>query len=124
MSLWVAIAIGVSVLVFLGLGIPVFVLVRRLARREPYSAFLRLRARQKARFFRRLLLDPRVPRRAKLIPLLLFLYLALPFDLVPDFIPVLGYLDDVFLVVLALVLFVRLCPSKVATELLRECATE
>jgi uncharacterized membrane protein YkvA (DUF1232 family) len=50
----------------------------------------------------RLLADPRVPRRRKALLGLLVGYLALPFDLVPDVIPVAGQLDDA--IVLALVL--------------------
>jgi uncharacterized membrane protein YkvA (DUF1232 family) len=52
--------------------------------------------------FRRLLGDPRVPRRRKLLLAASIGYLALPFDLVPDFIPVAGQLDDAIVVVLAL----------------------
>jgi uncharacterized membrane protein YkvA (DUF1232 family) len=51
---------------------------------------------------RRLLGDPRVPRRHKLLLGAVVGYLALPFDLVPDFIPVVGHVDDVLVVVLAL----------------------
>jgi len=52
--------------------------------------------------FRRLLADPRVPRRKKLVLAALIPYLALPFDLVPDFIPIAGYLDDAIIVAFAL----------------------
>jgi uncharacterized membrane protein YkvA (DUF1232 family) len=52
--------------------------------------------------FRRLLGDPRMPRRYKAIVVALLGYLALPFDLVPDFIPVAGQLDDAIVVALAL----------------------
>jgi uncharacterized membrane protein YkvA (DUF1232 family) len=52
--------------------------------------------------FRRLLGDPRVPLRHKLLLAALIPYLALPFDLIPDFIPVAGYLDDAVIVALAL----------------------
>lgn len=52
--------------------------------------------------FRRLLADDRVPRNRKLALLALVAYLALPFDLVPDFIPIAGQLDDAILVVLTL----------------------
>jgi uncharacterized membrane protein YkvA (DUF1232 family) len=53
-------------------------------------------------FVRRLLGDPRVPRRHKLLLGAVIGYLALPFDLVPDFIPVAGQLDDALVVFLAL----------------------
>ena len=52
--------------------------------------------------FRRLLADPRVPRRKKLVLAALIPYLALPFDLVPDFIPIAGYLDDAIIVAFVL----------------------
>ena len=50
----------------------------------------------------RLLGDPRVPRRKKALLVALAGYLAFPFDLVPDFIPVAGQLDDVVVVALVL----------------------
>ena len=55
----------------------------------------------------RLARDPRVPRRRKLLLIPLVAYLALPFDLVPDFIPVAGQLDDAIIVALVLRHFVR-----------------
>ena len=55
----------------------------------------------------RLARDPRVPRSRKLLLLGLVGYLALPFDLVPDFIPVAGQLDDAIVVALVLRGFVR-----------------
>jgi uncharacterized membrane protein YkvA (DUF1232 family) len=48
--------------------------------------------------FKRLLTDPRVPRRAKVTLAVVIPYLVMPFDLIPDFIPVLGQLDDALLV--------------------------
>src|SRR4051812_31117408 len=51
--------------------------------------------------------DQRVPRRRKLLLVALVAYLGLPFDLVPDFIPVAGQLDDAILVALVLRRFVR-----------------
>jgi len=50
----------------------------------------------------RLARDPRVPRRRKLLLLGLVVYLASPLDLVPDFIPVAGQLDDAIVVALVL----------------------
>ena len=52
--------------------------------------------------FRRLLGDPAVPRRRKWALAALVGYLAMPIDLVPDFIPVAGQLDDAILVALVL----------------------
>jgi uncharacterized membrane protein YkvA (DUF1232 family) len=51
--------------------------------------------------FRRLLADDRVPRSRKLLLVPLLLYLVTPLDLVPDFIPVVGALDDAIVVALA-----------------------
>jgi uncharacterized membrane protein YkvA (DUF1232 family) len=65
---------------------------------------------------RRLVGDPRVPRRHKLLLGALVGYLALPIDLVPDFIPVAGHIDDVLVVVLALRIVLRASGS----DLLRE----
>src|SRR6476646_9098971 len=55
----------------------------------------------------RLSCDPRVPRRRKLLLFALVGYLALPFDLVPDFIPVAGQLDDAIIVALVLRHFIK-----------------
>ncbi len=66
----------------------------------------------------RLLRDPRVPRRWKLALAALAAYLAFPLDLVPDFIPVAGQLDDVILVALVLRGLVR----ATGPDLLRELA--
>ncbi len=52
--------------------------------------------------FKRLLQDPRVPRSGKILLTLLMGYLAIPFDLIPDFIPIVGQLDDAILVAFAL----------------------
>ena len=65
---------------------------------------------------RRLLGDARVPRRRKLVLLGLAGYLSMPIDLVPDFLPAVGQLDDVIVAVLAL----RLALRTGGPELLRE----
>lgn len=51
---------------------------------------------------RRLMSDPRMPRRHKVMLGALIVYLALPFDLVPDFIPIAGQLDDAVIAALVL----------------------
>ena len=68
------------------------------------------------RLARRLARDPRVSRGRRLSLLALVAYLALPFDLVPDFIPVLGALDDALLVVLVLRGVVRAAGPELVAE--------
>ena len=65
----------------------------------------------------RLARDPRVPRRRKLLLIALVAYLGLPFDLVPDFIPVAGQLDDAIIVALVLRSFVRSSGEELIREL-------
>jgi len=65
---------------------------------------------------RRLLGDERVPRRRKAVLVVLIGYLVMPIDLVPDFIPVAGQLDDVLVAALAL----RYALRGGGPELLRE----
>jgi uncharacterized membrane protein YkvA (DUF1232 family) len=57
--------------------------------------------------FRRLLADPRVPRSRKVVIGALVAYLAMPIDIVPDFIPVAGQLDDAIIVAFVLRIVVR-----------------
>lgn len=59
------------------------------------------------RLLRNLATDHDLPRGVRVRLWLLFAYLALPFDLVPDFVPVLGYADDAILTVLVLRSVVR-----------------
>jgi len=56
--------------------------------------------------------DSNVPKTVKFVPVLLWLYLAMPFDIIPDFIPVLGYIDDVAVIVIALVLMIKFTPHE------------
>ncbi len=59
------------------------------------------------RLLRRVASDPASPRGVRVRLWLLFVYLAIPFDLIPDFVPVLGYADDAIIVALALRSVVR-----------------
>jgi len=65
---------------------------------------------------KRLVADPRVPRRAKIWLVVALAYLALPFDLVPDFVPILGQLDAVIVVGLILRHALRTCPVSLMTQ--------
>jgi uncharacterized membrane protein YkvA (DUF1232 family) len=65
----------------------------------------------------RLFNDPRVQSWVKYgIPLLVVLYLVMPLDVLPDFIPILGQLDDLGVIVLGMSLMAKLAPSYVVDE--------
>ena len=66
--------------------------------------------------------DPRTPMLARCMALAVAAYALSPIDLIPDFIPVLGYLDDLLIVPLGLLLVIRLLPPEVLAES-REKAT-
>ncbi|MFC4410436.1 YkvA family protein [Chungangia koreensis] len=61
--------------------------------------------------------DHRVPWHTKILGLLVAAYAFSPIDLIPDFIPVLGYLDDVILVPLGVWIVLKLIPKPVLQEL-------
>ena len=110
--LWLAVALGVMLALWLLLIALLLVLGRRrdakdVARFIPDCIVL----------FKRLLSDPRVPRRAKFAIALLVPYLAMPFDLVPDFIPVAGQLDDAILVAVTMAYVIRRAGREVVEEL-------
>ena len=67
--------------------------------------------------------DPRMPWTAKAWVLLVVAYALSPIDLIPDFIPVLGYLDDLLLLPLGIALAVRLVPPEVMADA-RKTATQ
>jgi uncharacterized membrane protein YkvA (DUF1232 family) len=95
--IWLAASVAVLVAVYAALVAALAVGARQwdirvIARLVPYCAIL----------FKRLLGDPRVAVRWKVASALALVYLAVPFDLVPDFIPVAGQLDDAILVALVL----------------------
>ena len=60
--------------------------------------------------------DPRVPLKAKLVAVAVAAYALSPIDLIPDFIPVLGYLDDLVIVPAGILLAVRLIPPELMAE--------
>jgi uncharacterized membrane protein YkvA (DUF1232 family) len=58
----------------------------------------------------RLLREPQVPLILKAVPVLASIYVVSPLDLIPDFVPILGQLDDLGVLLLALEAFLRWCP--------------
>ena len=102
MSRWLLIGLAVAALLYAAAVVALIAVGRRgdaraLARFIPDCLVL----------VRRLLTDPRVPRRRKALLALLIGYLVLPIDLVPDFIPVAGQLDDAIVVAIVLRLVLR-----------------
>src|SRR5262245_59927485 len=60
--------------------------------------------------------DPRVPWPAKVVAVSVAAYALSPIDLIPDFVPVLGYLDEVIILPLGIILAVRLIPVPLMAE--------
>lgn len=86
--------------------------------------FLALPVRGKVRFGKILLADRRVGWPAKLTLLILIAYLAMPFDLIPDFIPVVGQLDDAAVAFIAIALLILAVPRDRFEAALAQAADE
>jgi uncharacterized membrane protein YkvA (DUF1232 family) len=75
----------------------------RVLKRETYALYLACR-------------DPRTPWYAKALTATVVAYAFSPIDLIPDFVPVLGYLDDLIVVPLGIALALKLVPTDVLAE--------
>jgi len=117
LSFWAALVV-ILIAVLALLSLISWLLLRRSdhATRNLVKRAGRLPLKSKFRLAARLARDPRIPVLARLIPPALVLYLAMPLDIVPDFIPVLGHLDDVLVVMLAAGLLLRFVPRAVLEE--------
>lgn len=60
--------------------------------------------------------DKRMPNSVKLLALIIAAYAFSPIDLIPDFIPVLGYLDDIIIVPLGILLVIKLTPQNIIDD--------
>lgn len=88
-------------------------------KRDLSKRIMALPIRVKISLLWRMFRDPDVPVAAKSVLPVLVAYLAMPFDLVPDFIPVLGQLDDLLIIAAGLGLFLWLTPRPVIEQHLR-----
>jgi membrane-associated phospholipid phosphatase/uncharacterized membrane protein YkvA (DUF1232 family) len=109
---WAAIALAVLVALWAA-----FVGLLFLMGRGPQARALARLIPDLAVLFKRLLGDRRVPRRAKIVLGLGLAYLVMPFDIVPDFIPVAGVLDDAVVVGLVLRLVLASAGADLVSEL-------
>jgi uncharacterized membrane protein YkvA (DUF1232 family) len=94
---WILVALGATALVYAVLVLA-FVAAGRRSDARAIAGFIP----DCIVLMRRLMSDPRVPRRRKALVWLVIAYLAMPIDLVPDFIPVAGQMDDAIVVALVL----------------------
>jgi uncharacterized membrane protein YkvA (DUF1232 family) len=120
MPWWTWFLTAVVLVVIVGLPLAALALLRFSRRDGARSALgkrvMALPWRAKAALFWRLLKDRRVPWWAKALLPALLLYLALPVDLIPDFIPVLGHLDDLLVVLLVVAVLLRAVPPEATEE--------
>jgi uncharacterized membrane protein YkvA (DUF1232 family) len=93
----VLLVVTILIAVWLALILALIVLGQRAMARELAALVPNL-----TRLFAGLLRDPRVPLRAKLVLGVTVVYLAIPIDLVPDFVPIAGALDDAIVAAFAL----------------------
>ena len=75
------------------------------------------RLKREMKTYQLVLKDPRTPKPAKMLLGLAVGYALLPFDLIPDFIPVIGYLDDAIIIPLLVIAALKMIPK----ELVEEC---
>jgi uncharacterized membrane protein YkvA (DUF1232 family) len=68
------------------------------------------------KFFKAVIKDKRTPRASKILLTVAIAYALSPVDLIPDFIPLLGHLDDLIIIPLLTFIAIRLIPKKVLKE--------
>jgi uncharacterized membrane protein YkvA (DUF1232 family) len=114
---WIAV-LSALVLVCGGLGMAAWLSWRRGSPEERtlVRRILRLPVRDKLRLALALARDSRIPLVVRAIPPSLILYLATPIDVIPDFIPVIGHLDDVLILIVGVGLLLRFTPRDVVEE--------
>jgi len=113
---WLLVGLGVAALAAVALALVFRRSISRLRQDPLLRRIGALPLRAKLSLVRRLLRDGRVPWWAKALLPALAVYLVMPLDLIPDFIPVIGYLDDLVVLLLVATLLFRAVPRRVIEE--------
>ena len=92
-------------------SIGIFVLKARQLRNVIYTLYLASK-------------DPRIPLYIKILILLIVAYALSPVDIIPDFIPLLGYIDDLIILPLGIYLVFKLIPEEVKAEYREKAGTQ
>jgi uncharacterized membrane protein YkvA (DUF1232 family) len=103
--------VAIVLVVWIGLIVALVLLGRRALARELATLVPNL-----TRLFAGLVRDPRVPLRAKVVLGATALYIAMPIDLIPDFVPIAGSLDDAIVAAFALRFVVRASSPEIVAE--------
>ncbi|PZC41728.1 MAG: Uncharacterized membrane protein YkvA, DUF1232 family [Chloroflexi bacterium] len=75
-------------------------------------------------FFLKLMLDRKIPIKYKLLPALGLAYVILPFDFVPDMLPILGFLDDIIILVGTIIIFMIFGPLRKLSDTMKNSKTK
>ena len=77
---------------------------------------LGIEIKREVKVYQRVLRDSRTPKTAKCLLGLAIGYLLLPFDIIPDFIPVIGHLDDLIVVPALVIIALKMIPKEVIAD--------
>ena len=117
-TVWIVLVAAAAAALLVALGVAAWWMWRHIdpAGRALVERILRLPLRDKLRLALALVREPRIPLLVRAIPPALVLYLAMPLDVIPDFIPVIGHLDDALVLLLGVAVLLRFTPRAVLEE--------
>jgi uncharacterized membrane protein YkvA (DUF1232 family) len=114
---WVSLAvIIVGLLLLIGLAVFTWWRIQRSDEKKLAKRIAKLPFLDKISLAGALFADDRIPIAPRIIALALVLYIASPIDLLPDFIPVIGYFDDILIVIVGAGLLLRSVPRYILEE--------
>src|SRR3990172_9414869 len=115
-TVWIALAVAAALVLVAALAAWRLRRAGRPEDRELAGRIVRLPLRRKLHLAAALVRDNRIPLLVRALPPALVLYLAMPLDVIPDFIPVIGHLDDVLVLLLGVAVLLRFTPRAVLEE--------